>query len=384
MEENKKFKCYFCDREFKSQQSLIAHIKRCPKNPFKSLSHIEKEYTFICSKCGKKFIKNISEYSYELMKFRNKLPMYCSRSCANSHKILDETKEKISIGIKRTNNKYPYFSILVARNIIKSLEEYKKLTHDEIKSFLNISNKKCICKYCNKEFIYIKGESLSQLYCSSECKHKYLSEHTGGYRKGSGLGKSGWYKGIYCDSSWELAFVVYHLDNNLKIKRCKEYRKYIFNNKEHIYIPDFVTDDGIIEIKGYKNEQWLEKEKQNPDVKVLYKDEIQFYINYVIKKYGTDFIKLYDNSGKKDKVSLDDKNISWFYKVNHNSKIYINAFVTNKDDFGYYINNNWNVGRLPIKAFNNYIDARIKINRSFLKHLKGKDKEEYLNSLIDL
>lgn len=358
MEENKKFKCYFCDREFKSQQSFVAHIKNCIKNPFKSLSRDKKRYTFTCSKCGKTFVKYMSEYSYEFMKFRNKLPMYCSRSCANSHIISGKTKEKISIGVKRFN-----------KNNINGL--VKRI-------------KNCTCKYCGKEFIYIKGESLSQLYCSSECKHKYLSEHTGGYRKGSGLGKSGWYKGIYCDSSWELAFVVYHLDNDLKIERCKEYRKYIFNNKEHIYIPDFVTDGGIIEIKGYKNEQWLEKEKQNPDVKVLYKDEIQFYMNYVIQKYGIDFIKLYDNSGKKDKVSLTNKNISWFYKVNHNSKMYINAFVTNKDDFDYYINNNWNVGRLPTKAFNDYTDARIKINKSVLKRLKDKEKEKYLNSLMEL
>lgn len=361
MKENRKFKCYFCDREFELQQGFASHMKKCVKNPFKSLSHDKKQYIFTCSKCGKTFIKYISEYSYEFMKFRNKLPLYCCRSCANSHIVSDKTKEKISIGVKNSNK--------------------RNNTNTSIKRI-----KKCICKYCSKEFTYIKGESLSHLYCSSECKHKYkyLSEHTGGYRKGSGLGKSGWYKGIYCDSSWELAFVVYHLDNNLKIERCKEHRKYSFNNKEHIYIPDFVTDDGIIEIKGYKTEQWLEKEKQNPDVKVLYKDEIQFYINYVIKKYGIDFIKLYDSSGKKDKVSLDDKNISWFYKVNHNSKIYINAFVTNKDDFDYYINNNWNVGRLPINAFNNYIDARIKINKSFLKPLKGKDKEEYLSSLIEL
>lgn len=74
----------------------------------------------------------------------------------------------------------------------------------------------------------------------------------GGRRIGSGRGKKGWYKGIYCDSSWELAYLVYYLDHGKNIKRCKEHREYIFNNEKHIYIPDFVTDEGIIEIKGYK------------------------------------------------------------------------------------------------------------------------------------
>lgn len=47
------------------------------------------------------------------------------------------------------------------------------------------------------------------------------SKSMGGYRKGSGVGKSGWYNGIYCDSSWELAYVIYHIDNNLPIIRNK-------------------------------------------------------------------------------------------------------------------------------------------------------------------
>lgn len=85
------------------------------------------------------------------------------------------------------------------------------------------------------------------------------NDKCGGYRKNSGIGKKGKYKNIYCDSSWELAFVAYHIDNNMFIERCTERRTYVYNNKEHIYIPDFVTDEGIIEIKGYKSEQWLAK-----------------------------------------------------------------------------------------------------------------------------
>lgn len=382
MEENKKFKCYFCDREFETQQGFVSHMKNCIHNPFKSLSHNEKNYTFVCSKCGKIFTKKISEYSYELMKFRNKLPMCCSRSCANSHKFSYETKKKISIGVKEFNNKYPYFDILIVRGIIKSLEDYKKLTQEDIKILLNISNKICTCKYCGKEFSYKKGESFSKIYCSLECKHKYLSEHTGGYRKGAGFGKNGWYKGIYCDSSWELAFVLYHKDKKLKIERCKEYRKYLFNGIEHIYNPDFLTDNGVIEIKGYKTEQWAAKEKQNPDVKVLYKDEIQFYLDYAVQNYGSDFLKLYDNSGKKD-IQLENKNVSWFYKTDIVNKTYINAFVMDKDEMKYYINNGWNIGRVPLNRFNGYIDARYKVNKAYLKKLNKNDRERYLTSLLN-
>ena len=43
--------------------------------------------------------------------------------------------------------------------------------------------------------------------------------NNGGYRQGSGRGKKGWYKGFFCDSSWELAYVIYCLDHNIDIKR---------------------------------------------------------------------------------------------------------------------------------------------------------------------
>ena len=76
----------------------------------------------------------------------------------------------------------------------------------------------------------------------------------GGLRQGSGKGKKGWYKGIFCDSSWELAFChLENLDNNKNITRCTERRKYVYNGEEHIYIPDFVIDDTLYENKRLYN-----------------------------------------------------------------------------------------------------------------------------------
>lgn len=117
---------------------------------------------------------------------------------------------------------------------------------------------------------------------------------SGGYRINSGRGKKGWYKGIFCDSSWELAFVIWNIENNKSISRCKEKREYIFNGEKHIYIPDFIVEDEVIEIKGYSSKQWEEKIKQNPDVKVLYKNDIKPYLDYVVSKYGNNFISLYE------------------------------------------------------------------------------------------
>lgn len=89
----------------------------------------------------------------------------------------------------------------------------------------------------------------------------------GGLRVGSGRGKKGWYKGIHCDSSWELAFVVYHIEHNLHIERCTEVRHYTFNGEQHKYYPDFITDAGVIEIKGIRiDDKTRAKLLANPDV----------------------------------------------------------------------------------------------------------------------
>lgn len=72
----------------------------------------------------------------------------------------------------------------------------------------------------------------------------------GGYRRGSGVGKSGWYDGIWCDSTWELAFVIWCKNHGKVVARNTERFDYEFNGKKHYYLPDFVVDGELVEIKG--------------------------------------------------------------------------------------------------------------------------------------
>ena len=265
---------------------------------------LEENKILYCENCGK-----VIDGSYGSGRFCNR---HCATIYGNIHrpKRSAESKKKTSISVK---------------NSIKcqiAAERSRKIYH---------------CKYCNKEFSISDIRDISgRLYCSKECKHKYLSEHTGGYRQGSGRGKQGWYKGIHCDSSWELAYLVYHLDHNLYIERCKEKRYYVWNNKQHTYYPDFITDDGIIEIKGYSTDQWKSKEEQNSDVKVLYKNEIKPYLDYVTNTYGTDFIKLYD--GYNPKLDLKNHTYVWVHNEKENHMIKTELY----DE---YINNGYIRGR---------------------------------------
>ena len=120
--------------------------------------------------------------------------------------------------------------------------------------------------------------------------------YNGGYRHGSGRGKKGWYKGIYCDSSWELAFVVYHLDNNIPIERCSDKRTYVFENQTKNYYPDFVVNSQIFEIKGYETLQSKAKQLFNPDIILIDKEGIKPYLEYTINKYTKNFLTLYEKN----------------------------------------------------------------------------------------
>jgi hypothetical protein len=133
----------------------------------------------------------------------------------------------------------------------------------------------------------------------SEARKKY------GCTKGAGRGKHGWYKGYWCDSSWELAYVIYNLEHDIKFTRNTQGFEYEFEGKKHKYYPDFILEDGTyVEIKGQKGIQWEEKKKSfSLPLILIDKLQISKYIKYSEEKYGYDFIKLYDgNPYKNNKV----------------------------------------------------------------------------------
>ena len=226
--------CKYCGKECKNLNSLRQHEIRCKQNPNR-----------IINKCTWKHIVNKPGYQ-------------------------SGTKGKVAL-TDGFNNKYLF---------PKDAEAFLKNNLNWYKGFT---------------FKNLNGHGIASTSEKEAERKRKISETmkknplAGGRRIGSGRGKKGWYKGIYCDSSWELAFLVYYLDHNKNIKRCEERREYIFNNEKHIYIPDFVTDEGIIEIKGYKTQQWKIKLEQNSDIKVLYEDDIKLYLEYAITTYGKNY-----------------------------------------------------------------------------------------------
>ena len=70
---------------------------------------------------------------------------------------------------------------------------------------------------------------------------------SGGIKQGSVKNyKSGWYKGYWCDSSYELAFLIYCLDHEIKIERNREGFEYVFENKKHILSEEELNRNNFI------------------------------------------------------------------------------------------------------------------------------------------
>ena len=288
--ENKSmYKCKYCGKEFEKPQSLSAHLGHCEMNPNRKIRSREdilnsakksaltakknrivndpyryllKQFALKCEKCGQEYEILSTQYKIDKGEYKR----FCSKKCAHSR------VQTTSINLKRSL-------------------ALKGRSHDD-------QQKHYICKYCGASFLY--KVSNSRLYCCPDCKNKYLVEKVypkmGGYREASGRSKHGYYKGIKCDSVYELSYLIYNLDHNIDIKRCSKVYEYSYNGKRHKYYPDFEIEGTIIEIKGYYSELVDIKANAVNDmpIKILYKEDIQHCINYVMNKYGLPYSKLHN------------------------------------------------------------------------------------------
>ncbi len=166
------------------------------------------------------------------------------------------------------------------------------------------SSIKKYCKYCNEEISYnsITGICKNCLYQSIEFK-KLVSDgskgRSGGYRTEYKTNKTfkGWYKGFWCESSWELAYIIYCIDNNIELIRNHQGFNYVYNDKIYKFYPDFKLKNTFVEIKGRFDDKNRAKISQfKLPLLVLDKNTISFYIKYAIRKYGKNFINLYENT----------------------------------------------------------------------------------------
>lgn len=224
-----------------------------------------------CKTCGKEFFE---DWRKDKTHIKDRPLMFCSRSCANSRKRNEDYKQKISI---------------VMKSSIKGKEASLKRKEQRIEK---------TCLFCKKSFSVPKCYK-RRFYCSRKCwcldpnKIKLVTTKLGGYRQGSGNSKSGYYKNIFCGSTYELIWVIYQIDHNIPFERFS--KKLVYNSL--IYYPDFLQDSNIIEIKGYYTDtvekQKLVAEKNFYNFIIKYKNDLKEEFAYFEKTYGLSSKKAY-------------------------------------------------------------------------------------------
>lgn len=241
------------------------------------IKRLEKELQWVAE-------KHICENCGKVMTDKYGSGRFCCKSCASSRKKSDETKQKQSIAMLGKDTGF-----------LKTNKE----RHLRCQQEYGINPARC--QVCNKALPF---EIRTRKTCSEKCYRQLMSEKAkkhslGGYQPNA-IKKhhKGNYKGIHCDSSWELAYLVYCLENNIKIQRCNQYFYYLYKGVQRKYYPDFIVDGIFIEIKAVFTQQVAAKIyyfPKNEQLQVLYKKDIEKYLTYCIHKYGQEFWKvLYD------------------------------------------------------------------------------------------
>lgn len=221
--------------------------------------------------------------------------IYCNRECKNKNSLVQHqircknNPNRIKGG--NPDNFKNYLNKLKNKEVSVWNKGKSKETNDSIRKGSETLQKTIQRKRENGEVISTglastkETEQIRRMKISNTMKN---NPKAGGLRYNSGRGKKGWYKGFYLRSTYELVYIIYNLDHNIKIKPCKKSYLYEYDGKQHRYYPDFELEDGtIIEIKGYMNEQTKAKIKSVTDkpIKVLFEKDLQYAFDYVKENY---------------------------------------------------------------------------------------------------
>ena len=277
--------CKTCGKSFPTKQGLCGHQRYHSPNFNRSQLNVKEKNLQLklnkldewiheqhtCKRCGKIMTEKFGSGTY------------CSRKCSNSRERNIQTRQRISESTKQTllikdirgtnirnYNKNPKYCCICNSPISYNRKEWQ-----------TCGNRDCILKLQSKTMIELTSEQ---------------GLHNTVYDRRM---KWGVYNGFRCDSSWELAYLMWCLDHHINITRNTNSFPYTFNNEKHNYFPDFIVNDHYVEIKGRYTEEVYAKIKCFPKDKILEmidSSTIVPYLKYCEDTYGKDFYRLYDRN----------------------------------------------------------------------------------------
>ena len=300
--------------EFKEQSRKTCLEKYGVEYSFQSKNNIEKTKQTCLEKYGVDHYSKADEFKEKFKetcqdRYGVNAPAQCSeiyqkvkQICLEKYGVEnplenDEIKERI----KQTNLKI-YGTINPMQNeeiqqkrISTCLEKYGVSTYLKSPNFKEQSIKTCLKKY-----------GVDHISRSHEIQKHSKQKYT--------------YNELHFDSSWELAYYIYLKDHNIEFEYQPDIKfKYIANEKEHFYFPDFKIDNKLIEIKGdhffdkdgnfrcpfnILNEKIQNEYKAkyqcmlDNNVKIMKYNEIRNIMYYIEKTYGKHYLKQFKNNYK--------------------------------------------------------------------------------------
>ena len=220
----------------------------------------------ICKHCRKEYFGNWAKTVES---------PFCSRECARAYSTAAKRKE-INAKVSK---------------VLKGMDTNKG---GKIPVYANYLKSPKVCPICNNP---IPWEKRMRQTCSDECgrilsvqknRENGLYSRCGGYREGSGRSKSGYWKGDFCGSTYELVYWIYCKDHNIAIERNTKRYPYIFEGKKHTYLPDYIVEGKLVEIKGYTTPLVYAKAAAVPEgIQILTIKDLEPMMDYVDSKYGT-------------------------------------------------------------------------------------------------
>lgn len=243
-----------------------------------------------CDICGQEISKsNITKHmqrheehpeSFELSKYKLDHDglecQYCGRLCKSRNSLCNH---------ERLCKQNPDRQVVEK----KTIEGFNNKGRTPWNKGLSKYNDERVAQNCKsiKAFYDTHAGSWSGKQHTEDSKRKIALSVAGNTR--GNRSKKGYYKNIYCGSSYELAYVIYNIDHNIPFSKCNRYYEYEFEGSKHLYFPDFELQDGtIVEIKGYHTSLVDIKAaavKDRPII-ILYKEDLMPYIEYVCTTYN--------------------------------------------------------------------------------------------------
>ena len=207
--------------------------------------------TAICKICDSYNKINYSKYNLNF----SRQGYYGCKKCSQ---IKLEVSSMSKYGTKRPSQSNIVKKKQEETNILKygtkSVLQFEETRIKTIKT--NILKYGCVYPFSNS---LIREKSRNTMIDRYGCE--YTAQNVELYKKINKVKRKLHYSGLYYESSYELNFIDFCIENNIKIKRGPSI-KYYFDNKNRTYHSDFLIEDYnlIIEIKSkYFYNKFLEK-----------------------------------------------------------------------------------------------------------------------------